>query len=93
LDDNGGPAQISIATRVLAEIIASDVSLLVTFNHAIDKVASEQSASDSKPQSGGSTGRLHEAAREISISSSVRDGENCESESLQKIIAISANRV
>ena len=29
-------AQISTATRVLAEIIASDVPLLVTFNHAID---------------------------------------------------------
>jgi hypothetical protein len=31
-------AQISTAMRVLAEIIASDVSLLVTFNHAIDAV-------------------------------------------------------
>jgi hypothetical protein len=30
--------QISTAMRVLAEIIASDVSLLVTFNHAIDAV-------------------------------------------------------
>ena len=30
--------QISTATRVLAEIITSDVSLLVTFNHAIDGV-------------------------------------------------------
>ena len=36
--DKGGAAQISTATRVLAEIIASDVSLLVTFNHAIDGV-------------------------------------------------------
>ena len=31
-------AQISTAMRLLAEIIASDVSLLVTFNHAIDGV-------------------------------------------------------
>jgi len=35
--DMGGAAQISTAMRVLAEIIASDVSL-VTFDHAIDPV-------------------------------------------------------
>ena len=36
LSDKGGAARISTAMRVLAEIIASDVSLLVTSNHAID---------------------------------------------------------
>ena len=38
ISDKGGAAQISTATRVLAEIIASDLTLLVTFNHAIDSV-------------------------------------------------------
>ena len=38
LADKGEAAQISTAMRVLAEIIASDVSLLVTFNHAIDVI-------------------------------------------------------
>jgi hypothetical protein len=36
LDDKGATEQISTAMRALAEIIASDVSLLVTSNHAID---------------------------------------------------------
>jgi hypothetical protein len=36
--DSGGEAQISTATRILAEIISSDVALLVTFNQAIEGV-------------------------------------------------------
>ena len=36
--------------RVLAEIIASDVSLLVTFNQAIDGVIPEQSESRQNPK-------------------------------------------
>ena len=38
LADKGCEVQISTAMRVLAEIIASDVSLLVTFNQAIESV-------------------------------------------------------
>src|SRR5262249_50696 len=46
----GGAAQISTAMRVLAEVIASDVSLLVTFNHAIDGVLQNNPKAKANPK-------------------------------------------
>jgi len=50
LADKGGAAQISSAIRVLAEIIASDVPLLVTFNHAIDGVIHNNPTARANPK-------------------------------------------
>jgi hypothetical protein len=50
LADKGGEAQIGTAVCVLVEIIASDVSLLVTFNQAIEAVIQNNQKARANPK-------------------------------------------
>jgi hypothetical protein len=47
--DKGGEQQIGTAKRILAEIISSDVALLVTFNQAIDGVLKNNQKAEISP--------------------------------------------
>jgi hypothetical protein len=53
--------------RVLAEIIASDVSLLVTFNHTIDGVIQNNPKARANPKAAEAIGRIQNTAGEFSI--------------------------
>jgi hypothetical protein len=50
LADKGGEAQISTAMHVLGEIIASDVSLLVMFNQAMEGVIQNSPKARANPK-------------------------------------------
>jgi hypothetical protein len=52
--------------RVSAEIIASDVSLLVTFNYAIEAVIQNNPKAQANPKAFGAIGRLQKGACEFS---------------------------
>ena len=80
LADKSGALPISTAMRVLAEIIASDVSLLVTFNHAIDGVIQDNPKARANPKALAQLDGYKRHTGEFSIrqSSAIRNGESCE---------------
>ena len=50
ITDKGGAQRIGTAERILAEIISSDVALLVTFNNAIDGVIKNNQKARQNPK-------------------------------------------
>jgi hypothetical protein len=65
ISDKGGEQQIGTAERILAEIISSDVALLVTFNQAIDGVLKKEPKGPAKSQSFSPARRLQARIREM----------------------------
>jgi hypothetical protein len=58
--DKGGDEQISTATRILAEVIASDASWLMVFNGAIDHIIQNNPKARQNPR--GLTQLMHTSA-------------------------------
>jgi hypothetical protein len=73
--DKGGENQIGTAERILAEVISSDVALLVTFNQAIDGVLKNNQKARANPKALAQLDGYKRPGRlVIGESSAVRDG-------------------
>jgi hypothetical protein len=86
--DKGGNQQIGTAERILAEIISSDVALLVTFNKAIEGVISNNQKARQNPRA---LAQLDGYKRPLvsSLSANLQRfgmGKVCKVETLQEII-------
>jgi len=72
-------AQIGTAKRMFAEIIAGDVSLLVTFNHAIDGLIQSNPKARANPKALAQLdGYKRPLVGSFNESSAVRNGESCQ---------------
>ena len=69
ISDSGGEAQIRTATKILAEMISSNVALLVTFNQAIDGVIKNNQKARQNPKVS-SIGQLQTASGRLVVGES-----------------------